>query len=145
MRAGQPAFAWGGSAMIVVMNRFARLVLMSTASSLSLFAACNTNHELVASDYDQTCQQDSDCVAIFQGELGCCGGGCPNAAISRANYGKYQMDVASRQQRCDPAPPCIGVTCFPCSAACVAGRCAIAGCASEECDGGADTCDAASE
>jgi hypothetical protein len=48
-----------------------------------------------ASDYDQSCAVDSDCVAVSEGNA-CypCALGCTNAAIRAAAYAQYQADVA---------------------------------------------------
>ena len=49
-----------------------------------------------ASNYDQSCTTDSDCIAIAEGDV-CtpCGIGCTNAAINVAAHARYKADVAS--------------------------------------------------
>ncbi len=75
---------------------------------------------ITASDYDQSCSVDSDCVGVTQGNL--CAVGCNyvNAAISLADERKYQSDVSSKMgdRPACPGPP------FP--AACNAGTCGLA-------------------
>ena len=54
---------------------------------------------LRASDYDQDCEVDSDCVAVFEGE-GCTACRCPNAAISTQDATKYATDVQNAAKDC---------------------------------------------
>ena len=51
-----------------------------------------------ASSYDQSCQADSDCVAVAIGNF-CYPGAdnCPSAAINKSAYPRYQADVAKTQ------------------------------------------------
>jgi hypothetical protein len=47
-----------------------------------------------ASDYDQSCEQDSDCIGIGEGN-GCdCNVVCKNAAINIADEAKWRKDLA---------------------------------------------------
>lgn len=51
---------------------------------------------IMASSYNQSCQEDSDCVAIEEGDF-CQPGandGCANAAINRTALAQYQKDLA---------------------------------------------------
>ena len=51
-----------------------------------------------ASNYDQSCTTDSDCVAVGQGNFCLAGAGnCPTAAIRKSAYARYQADVAKTQ------------------------------------------------
>jgi hypothetical protein len=102
--------------------------LISLTVSVALVAACSsssTNHEIVASDYDQACTKDSDCIAVAVGADGCCGLPCPNAAINSSSNAQYEEDVATRRETCDPALPCIGVPCSKYAAICTKGLCSI--------------------
>lgn len=76
---------------------------------LVLIAGCSeAKHSISASDYDRSCSADADCVAIYEGSIGCCGVvACPNAAINAADSERYMSDVASRTETCSPAPPCV--------------------------------------
>ncbi|MGA7119673.1 MAG: hypothetical protein WBY94_06220 [Polyangiaceae bacterium] len=48
-----------------------------------------------ASNYDQSCATDSDCVAVGEGNFCYPGAGrCPSAAIRKSAIGQYQADVA---------------------------------------------------
>ncbi len=50
---------------------------------------------ILASNYDQSCQTDSDCVAAGEGNFCIAGeGNCPSAAINKSAYSQYQADVA---------------------------------------------------
>ena len=51
-----------------------------------------------ASNYDQSCASDSDCVAVTEGDF-CVPGAnvCPMATISKSGLAQYQADVAKTQ------------------------------------------------
>jgi hypothetical protein len=54
---------------------------------------------IMASNYDQSCRTDSDCVAIEEGNF-CNPGandGCTNAAINKSALAQYQADLAKTQ------------------------------------------------
>jgi hypothetical protein len=72
---------------------------------------------LTASDYARTCQEVADCIAVYEGPLGCCGGSCPNAAISAAAANDYARDVNRRSPQCSQVIPCP-----PVSPVCPGGR-----------------------
>ena len=77
--------------------------------------------EIRASDYDQKCAADSDCVAIAQGDA-ClpCVRACTNAAINKSASPQYQADIA-RVPAGDDGVVC---NCPPESTmCCVAGQC----------------------
>jgi hypothetical protein len=60
------------------------------------FAACDQGQTfpIVASDYDQSCEKNSDCIGIGEGD-GCgCGTSCPNAAINVADQPKWLAQLA---------------------------------------------------
>jgi hypothetical protein len=84
----------------------------------------NQSHSIAASEFQQSCAVDSDCVAVYQGTLTCCGGSCPNAAVNQVGYSAYASAVASRTPMCNPEPPC-AVTDIYCSsgAICSNGTC----------------------
>jgi hypothetical protein len=75
------------------------------------------SHSVNASDYDRACSQDSDCVAVYSGKIGCCGD-APNSAIAQDNYSQYQSDYSSRHPVCIPAPPCAPLS-YTTTVACV--------------------------
>lgn len=79
----------------------------------ALLAACNGSRcSLAAADYDQACQVDSDCVAVFLGSF--CGGhscACENAAINVRSYHQYSSDFdRDNAPRC-PCPDAPPVAC----------------------------------
>ena len=85
----------------------------------------SSDHSIGTSKYSKVCAGDSDCVAVYQGSLGCCGGDCPNTAIAASSYAQYLADVQANTPVCNPAPPC-AVTpgaCQNVSALCVGGLC----------------------
>lgn len=96
---------------------FASVVVLCGAQG-----ACSTtngNCSIFASDYDQSCRQDTDCVAVFSGSF--CGGhscACENSAINVSDQQRYVSDLQS-----DDAPEC------PCPAppavACSQGTCVV--------------------
>jgi hypothetical protein len=47
-----------------------------------------------ASNYDQSCTTDIDCVAIGEGNACSLISPCPNAAINKGALGRYQSDIA---------------------------------------------------
>jgi hypothetical protein len=80
---------------------------------------------ITASSYDQSCQQDSDCVGISEGNAcEACVVACPGvAAINVSALGRYQADIAATYGDHETAtcncPAAAGST--PC---CIAGMCA---------------------
>jgi hypothetical protein len=79
-----------------------------------VFAECaeGKTFPINASDYDQSCGQDSDCIGIGEGD-GCdCRVVCRNAAINSADEAKWRKDLAETPAHaalclCPAAPvPC---------------------------------------
>lgn len=69
---------------------------------------------LRASDYDQDCEVDSDCVAVFEGSA-CTTCRCSNAAIATKDANKYTSDLQNGVKDCpDPGDvacaPCVAIT-----------------------------------
>ncbi|HXN32718.1 MAG TPA: hypothetical protein VN894_12685 [Polyangiaceae bacterium] len=86
-----------------------------------------------ASNYDQSCTTDSDCVAVSEGSF--CypgGGGCPTAAIRASALAQYQADVSKTWA----ASSCFGLSGCPAFGSCCrAGMCqANQGCVSTPAD-----------
>jgi hypothetical protein len=68
-------------------------------------------HAVHASDYERACASSSDCVPVYEGSIGCCGGGEPNTAITKTSGAAYQKDFAARAPECEPTPceaPAVG-------------------------------------
>jgi len=87
-----------------------------------------TTHSIAASEFQVSCSIDADCVSVYEGTIGCCGGGCPNAAINKASTTAYDAALASRTPQCSPAPPCADFArpICPTAAICDNGTCAYA-------------------
>ena len=74
---------------------------------IALSGCGSSNHSVEASEYSRSCSAASDCTAIYQGTLGCCGSeSCPNAAISSRDSTRYMSDYNARIPKCSPPPPC---------------------------------------
>jgi len=96
-----------------------------------LIAGCGGGggeHAIDTSKYSRACVADGDCVAVYQGTVGCCGGGCPNTAISVTSYDDYEAALATQMPACSPAPPCTATPgiCGAHSALCVGAQCTFA-------------------
>jgi len=105
-----------------------RSVMFFTVAVLGAVVGCgggSSDHAIDTSKYGKACVGDADCVAVYQGTLTCCGGGCPNTAIPSAAYAQYLQDVAANTPTCNPAPPCAATpgACQNVSALCVGGLC----------------------
>src|SRR5471030_694972 len=82
--------------------------------SLVAVAACGSSspsatHAVAAKNYPGNCASVADCFAVYEGPVGCCGGGCPNA------------------EHCTVQPPCLpqGGACATGRVACVSGLCQL--------------------
>jgi hypothetical protein len=67
----------------------------------------NTCGPIKASDYDQSCTQDSDCVGVFEGDLcrsGCVN--CANAAIRASAQDQYHQDLTNKDPGSGGVCPC---------------------------------------
>lgn len=79
-------------------------------------AGCSAG-SIQASGYDQSCNADADCAAVFEGNLcGLCF--CPNAALAKSALAKYESDFAAKMppaNACDcplsPPPLCKAGVC----------------------------------
>jgi hypothetical protein len=77
----------------------------------------DSNCSIVASNYDQSCAADGDCVAVAEGDV--CADSlcwCPSQAINQRALSQYQTDVGGRARNvCDCAllgvPRCVAATC----------------------------------
>jgi hypothetical protein len=91
---------------------------LARALAVLWLAGASCGDVILASDYDQSCAADSDCVAVIVGEL--CDCLCAMAAINKAELTKYEEAASDRA---------CGTFCSPCGApkavACDAGKCVI--------------------
>jgi hypothetical protein len=81
---------------------------------------------IMASSYDQSCQGDSDCIAVEEGNF-CDPGannGCTNAAINKSAVAQYNADLAKTQ-----ASVCFGLSGCPAESGpcCQNGTCQVGG------------------
>jgi hypothetical protein len=108
--------------------------------SAEALPCADANAQLIkASNYDQSCQTDSDCVAVAEGNF-CRPGAadCPSASISKSASAQYWADVGKTHAAVCEAPisGCLGGAGAPCcrhgacSIDCVAPSDGLAGCAS---------------
>ena len=78
---------------------------------------------ILASNYDQSCMTDKECVAVAEGNFCSPGAGnCGNAAIRMNAYAQYQADVAKTRAASCFAPGNCGSETGPC---CSAGKCLL--------------------
>jgi hypothetical protein len=84
----------------------------------------DANVQLIqASNYDQSCKTNSDCVSISEGNacdlLPC----CPNATISKGAFAQYQSDLAKTRLGSCSIPPTYGCSCGTYDFCCLNGSC----------------------
>jgi hypothetical protein len=105
------------------MSSFRYLRYVSSALVAALFAACGGGSSTISlSNYDTSCQVDSDCTAVVVGPIGCCS--CPNAAINKADLAKYQVDFDATVHEQVCTVEC--GACFTQATVCSHGTCALA-------------------
>lgn len=76
---------------------------------LCLAAACGSgtpSHTVDTKGYSLSCTSVADCFAVYAGPVGCCGGGCPNAAIRAVDLQRY-MSALDQAAKCSVQPPCL--------------------------------------
>jgi hypothetical protein len=65
---------------------------------------------IAAKNYERKCASVADCVPVYEGHIGCCGGGeCPNTAIAQVALATYTADAARAATCAGGQPPCTGV------------------------------------
>jgi hypothetical protein len=81
------------------------MLLVATAT-----AACSANRppsSVAAKNYDRRCASAADCVAVYEGYVGCCGEAtCPNTAIAQDAVSKYDVDLGNAASCPSGTPPC---------------------------------------
>jgi hypothetical protein len=93
------------------------LALIAVTAAFALAAPGCGNEQLSVADYDTTCDDASDCSAVYIGE--CSSDMCPNAAINTTDLAKYQGDANALD--CEFSPGCTTKV----SVTCKAGKCAV--------------------
>lgn len=101
-------------------------LVVLTGGALAAMGACGSGDSTALSleDYDTSCTDDPDCVAVFIGDVCPCTG-CANAAINRNDHDRYLADLADARDACDEDPMCPAIACNEGEPICDAGRCAI--------------------
>ena len=101
---------------------------LSATLLLSAARALGCSSTIVdVTEYDQSCEQAADCVAVIDGDV-CCG--CPNAAINKGDLANYQDSLGECSAQCD-------IFCEAVVVSCVDGACAL-GEAATLCDPGSE-------
>jgi hypothetical protein len=78
--------------------------MLLVAAAIAACGASSPPTSVAAKNYDQRCTNVADCVPVYEGQVGCCGGsGCPNTAISQVAFAKYTFDLG-RAATCGGAP-----------------------------------------
>ena len=110
-----------------------RLVCVAVAVLLGLFACGGSDEDdaIRASDYDQSCAADTDCVQVAELEVtggdGCsgstCNGTCTDVAINVRDKARYDEDREATYDGCGghTSPFCE----FSGRVGCIDGRCAV--------------------
>jgi hypothetical protein len=99
-----------------------------------------TGADIEATNYDQSCQTDSDCVVVGEGEScsPCSLAYGPYGAIRHSDLARYAADVAKTPGGNQPVSCTPSCTPSP-SACCLAGQCQVGSQCSTTTDAGAET------
>src|SRR5690349_18524357 len=104
--------------------RAMKRLLVAIALMLVALVACAVK-DIKASDYDQSCAKDDDCVSVSELEAKGtdCQMSCTAVAINKKDKAQYDEDLADEQKSCGSmASPFCDVKGTP---ACVQGRCVM--------------------
>lgn len=121
--------------------RLAFLALVLAACGSSESSSDGGVPTIRASDFDQSCAQNADCVAV-EDDTPCCNI-CPNAAINAGALAAFDADWAKQAALCTPQDrQCASIACNTAEhAACSNGTCVFVHCSGSICpdaDAGAD-------
>jgi hypothetical protein len=113
----------------------------TTTADASTEDASGQGPTVHASDFDQSCSQDNDCVAV-EDDTPCCNI-CPTAAVSRSALAQFDAARTNAAAACTPQDrQCASFACDTADhAACSSGRCVFVRCNGTVCpdaDAGAD-------
>jgi hypothetical protein len=104
--------------------------MLLVATAIAACSASSPPSSVAAKNYDRRCASLADCVAVYEGQVGCCGGGgCPNTAIAQVALAKYNVDLARAGTCSGVQPPCpnrLPVACQDGRVACDNGVCTLA-------------------
>ena len=114
---------------ICVSAAFNNLIFEEFMTLLLFFLACNKTKDTAeagststdVSQFDQTCVEDADCMAVTNGDL--CGCACANSGINIAEADAWSAHYDEAFANCDPTmmPDC--AACFPVEGYCDDGTC----------------------
>ncbi len=100
-----------------------RLMRLLPFLALLLLPACS-NTTLEPQDYVKTCTWDTDCLAVFFGDV--CGNcNCPNGAIAADNRYIYEADQTGAERSCGPRQAIGCAECQVVEVACNDGQCSL--------------------
>ena len=86
-------------------------------------SACGTPTVLEVKDYNVSCQHDSDCLAVYVGDV-CKGCVCDNAAIAASENYIYEADKSGAGRSCKTPPANTNcAACAPVTVTCDNGTC----------------------
>ena len=97
---------------------------LALAVAGALGAGCPGSTTLDASRYQTTCQQASDCVPVFVGDV-CATCTCHNTAISRSSQEAYNGDLGGIVFWCSPGLLDTCGACAQVTVGCDAGQCTL--------------------
>jgi hypothetical protein len=104
-------------------------LVLTVASSVGCGSGSSAGgNSINAAEFGRSCLAASECVPVYSGTLGCCGSGCPNAAINASSYSLYEADVTASLPACDNGSlPCPELDATGCGVdvACTYGVCEI--------------------
>lgn len=102
------------------------------AAALLLVVACSSTSgsssgtSISAASYGGACAADSDCVAVFSGDV--CAGApclCPNDAILASLQSQYEDDLHAKARACPSASDVCNESCVLPPVQCVAAMCVM--------------------
>lgn len=94
---------------------------MLALSLAAAFSAAACSKTISITDFDTSCQKDSDCIAVYIGPPMCCSSSSPNAAINVSDQAKYDSEIQAQGIMCNVE--CIGFQ--PPTPVCSSGTCAL--------------------
>ena len=107
------------------------LTVLGLAGTIG-FAGCKSSNDIFAANFDQACTKATDCIVVWEGQVGCCfeatawGG---NAAINVSALSSYEAE-ASLLESCDQDIACAEDMCASGTqpkAECLRGTCVVGG------------------
>ena len=118
---GLPVTITNGEAVTCCINQTCIFGQAANDAAAALSCADAAAQLIQAASYDQSCETDSDCIAVAEGDFCFIGNpSCTSATISKSAYSRYQADVSKtnvaicRQESscpCFPGRNCPGPCC----------------------------------